>query len=132
MLVRALLRFAAGLLASGARHPWSPAATPRALATTLAAAADVEVDDDLFDTAVALDRSLQAPGVSQPEFEAPLGGVAVVASMTYAELVELAEALAARAAEQDAHVVWLLKTVQIRQRRVRKARGNRPRADRVA
>ena len=124
VLARALLCFSAGLLGSGARHPWSPAATPRVLATSLAASADVVVDDELFDSAVTLDRSLRAAGGSEPEFEAPLGGTAVVASMSYAELVELAEALAARAAEQDAHVLWLLKTIQLRQRRVRKARGN--------
>ncbi len=123
VLVRALLRFAAALLSTGARHPWSPASTPRALATSLAAAADVEVDDDLFDAAAALDRALHAPGQSEPAYEEPRGG-APIAAMSYAELVELAESLAVRAAEQDEHVVWLLKTVQIRQRRVRKARGN--------
>ena len=43
VLVRALLRFAHDLLRRGGRHPWSTAATPRALAGSLAAAAGLEV-----------------------------------------------------------------------------------------
>ena len=121
VLARVLLRFAHHLVVTGARHPWSAAATPRIVATSLAAAADVRLDDDAFAQAVSLDRLLSDPAVPAPDFEAPAPSGDDV--MPYAELLELSRALAERAATQDAHVVWLLNTVQIRQRRLRKSRG---------
>jgi len=118
VLVRDLLDFAADLLARGGRHPWSAAASPRELATSLAAAAGVEVADSLYADAVALDARLR-PGQA-PEFEAPGGGRQ---PRSYAELAELAEELAQRAADGDAHVLWLLRRLQTRQRTIRKTRG---------
>ena len=43
--------------------------------------------------------------------------------MSYADLVDLTEGLAERAAQADAHVVWLLHAMQSRQRAIRKTRA---------
>jgi hypothetical protein len=119
VLARMLLRFAHAMLLAGARHPWSAAASPRAVATSLAAAADLQLGDDVFARAVSLDRRLSDPRVTEPDFEAPGGGDL---AMPYAELLELSRGLAEHAAAQDAHVLWLLRVVQLRQRRYRRSR----------
>ena len=45
VLLRVLLRFAQDLLGSAGRHPWSSAATPKNVASSLVAAAGIEVRD---------------------------------------------------------------------------------------
>ncbi len=118
VLVRGLLDLGADLLARAVRHPWSPASSAREVARALASAAGLEDLDTLLDEAVALDHRLRPAG-SAPDFAAPGNA----GQLSYAELAELAEQLGERAAQADAHIVWLLKRMQVRQRALRAARG---------
>lgn len=115
VLARGLLDTAADLLARGVRHPWSPAASARVVATSLIAAAGVE-DPAVFDDAVALDAALSAVPV---DYDVPGNA----GRLSYAELAELAATSATRAAEADEHVLWLLRRLQGRQRALRATRG---------
>jgi hypothetical protein len=118
VLARGLLDLAAGLLARGVRHPWSPAASARRLAASLAAAAGIEDASALLDAAIDLDGRLRPVGTA-PDYDSPGNA----GRLSHAELAELADGLAARAAEADQHIVWLLKRLQGRQRALRKVRG---------
>jgi hypothetical protein len=91
------------------------------LATELAAAAGIEDAGPALDEALALDARLR-PVVGDP-LSAVIDDPAGLNGLTYAELVDVAQGLAARAAQADEHVVWLLKRVQGRQRALRAARG---------
>lgn len=115
VLLRALLDFACALQARGARHPWSVAASPRLLATSLVAAAGIEADEELHAAAAALDVALhgEARDLTSP----------ATVPASYAELAELVESLGRRAAESDEHVLWVLQRLQTRQRTIRKTRA---------
>ena len=121
VLLRVLLHLARDHISSGRRHPWGNGVTPRAVAASLAAAAGVEPDAHAWAAAEDLDSGLRRPGDAEPAWDAPLGGDS--AAMSYAELVDQTRLLAARVAEQDAHVVWLIDAVQRRQRWLRRTRA---------
>jgi hypothetical protein len=118
VLVRGLLDVAADLLARGIRHPWSPAASARALAGSMAAAAGIEDVEAVLVEALALDARLR-PARTAADYDAPAG----TGRLSYAELAEVAEGLAKRAADADEHVLWLLRRLQGRQRALRRTRG---------
>lgn len=118
VLLRTLLVFAHQLLSTGSQHAWPPSVNARRVARNLAAAADLEVTEDQLDEAVALDRRLRPSSLPQPDFSAVGGGVQ---GRSYAELAQLAKELSDRAEQAEEHNLWLLRQLQIRQRRVRKA-----------
>lgn len=123
VLVRGLLDVAADLLARGVRHPWSPAASARTIAVSLAAAAGIEVlpdgtGDALLDEVLALDACLRPVGET-PNYDA----AGNADRLSYAELAELARSTAERAAQSDEHVFWLLRRLQGRQRALRATRA---------
>lgn len=115
VLARGLLEVAADLLARGVRHPYSPAASARVVATSLIAAAGIE-DPEVIDAGVALDAGLRPVPV---DYDVPGNA----GRLSYAELAELAATSATRAAEADEHVLWLLRRLQGRQRALRATRG---------
>jgi len=121
VLLRVLLHLARDHISSGRRHPWGNGVTPRAVAASLAAAAGIEPDANAWAAAEDLDSRLRRPGDAEPTWDAPLGGDS--AAMSYPELVDQTRLLAARVAEQDAHVVWLIDAVQRRQRWLRRTRA---------
>ncbi|MFL6160199.1 MAG: hypothetical protein ACJ72D_29270 [Marmoricola sp.] len=118
VLARGLLDVAADLLARGVRHPWSAAASARTIAASLLAAAAIEDSAPVLAAAVELDAELRPAG-TVPDYDVPGNA----GRRSYAELAELAEAAAIRAADGDGHVLWLLGRLQARQRMLRATRS---------
>ncbi|HET6152211.1 MAG TPA: hypothetical protein VFE15_04600 [Marmoricola sp.] len=118
VLLRGLLDVSLELLARGARHPWSPAASAYQVAESMAAAAGIEYTAPVIADALVLDGRLRADG-TEPAYDEPAG----LGLLTYAELAEVAHGLGERAAQADEHIIWLLQLVQSRQRALRFTRG---------
>lgn len=119
VLLRSLLVFAQDLLGRGVQRAWPASVTAHRVARSLAAAADLETTDEQHERAVALDRRLRPDGVDAPDFDSPAGGTA---GRSYAELVEMVAELSERVGAAEEHNLWLLRQLQIRQRRVQNRR----------
>ncbi len=121
VLLRALLDFGAMLLRRGVPLPWESSASAVTIAVALAAAIDLEATDEQVEDAISLDALLRPSTEAVPDFRAARGGGR--APRSYADLLESVEALTQRATDSDAHVAWLLRSLQTRQRTIRRSRG---------
>lgn len=119
-LCRMALLAASVLLARGGRHPWPRSATPRAVATSLVAAVDIELDDALFDAALTLDARLRPAGEPVPDFSSTGAGATPEA---FTELTEQLAGYQQALTQREEQLEWLLVRIHQRQRAVLAARA---------